>query len=262
MRPHTIASLPVWLLAMSSLAPLAQTSPSPQETGAKTWVGRYREVEEYLRTAECDAMENLGSATSATKRCVLRPGGPVSRMAWYPELPGGYRGFREDYKANIAAYEIDKLLKLDMVPPTVERELQGHKGSATFWVEKVLASNEGALPSGSAKSRWEKQLRRMMMFDNLIGNKDRNKANTLRDAAWNVILIDHTRAFGSDTELPHRLTEIDQDSWARIEKLTRKQLDDALRPWLDENEIAAILERRERMKADINKPVGQAGVLR
>ncbi len=61
-------------------------------------------------------------------RCTLRPGGPVARMAWRSLPPGIHRGFSESYKAEIAAYEIDKLLKMDMVPPTVERQLQGNSG--------------------------------------------------------------------------------------------------------------------------------------
>ena len=40
-------------------------------------------------------------------------------------------------RAQIAAYELDKLLKMDMVPPTVERQVQGITGAATLWVEKV-----------------------------------------------------------------------------------------------------------------------------
>ena len=73
----------------------------------------------------------------------------------------------------------------------------------------------------------------------------------LRDATWNLILLDHSRAFGAGTELPHKLSRIDEDCWARMESLTRDQLDAALRAWLDENEIGAILDRRERMRADI-----------
>ena len=47
-------------------------------------------------------------------------------MAWRSLPPGVYRGFRESYKAEIAAYELDKLLKMDMVPPSVERQLEGN----------------------------------------------------------------------------------------------------------------------------------------
>ena len=48
-------------------------------------------------------------------------------MAWRAVQPGVDRGFRENYKTEIAAYELDKLLKMDMVPPSVERQIQGNK---------------------------------------------------------------------------------------------------------------------------------------
>ena len=59
-------------------------------------------------------------------------------MAWRSLPPGVYGGFWQSYEAEIAAYELDKLLKLDMVPPTVERLLQGNTGSARLWVENVF----------------------------------------------------------------------------------------------------------------------------
>ena len=57
-------------------------------------------------------------------------------MAWRPLPPGLDRGFWQSYKSEIAAYELDKLLKMDMVPPTVERQLHGANGAAQLWVEK------------------------------------------------------------------------------------------------------------------------------
>jgi hypothetical protein len=90
------------------------------------------------------------------------------------------------------------------------------------------------------------------MFDALIGNRDRSLGNMLRDATWNLFLIDHSRAFGVATELPLKLSRIDRAYWARIERLTREELDTALGAWLDEGQIKAILDRREKMKADIS----------
>lgn len=71
------------------------------------------------------------------------------------------------------------------------------------------------------------------------------------EIAWHLILIDHTRAFGAGTELPRRLSRIDGAFWTKIEGLTRNQLDRALGAWLDEKQIGAILDRRERMRADL-----------
>jgi len=224
------------------------TADTPRST-AKIWVGRHQEIEEYLRTAECVSLETLGP--NRVVRCTVRPGGLFARMAWRPLPPGDYRGFRESYKAEIAAYEMDKLLGMDMVPPSVERQLQGSTGAAQLWVEDVSGVKAGDLPSGSLRDDWEAQLARMTMFDDLIGNRDRNLGNMLRDARWSLILLDHSRAFGTSTDLPRRLSRIDQGYWAKIEGLTRDRLDTALRTWLGEAEIQAILDRREKMRADI-----------
>ena len=220
-----------------------------EESGAKIWVGRYQEIEDYLRTAECVSATTLSS--SRATRCNLPPGGPVARMVWKPLPPGVYRGFRESYKAEIAAYEMDKLLKLDMVPPTVERQMDGITGGAQLWVEGLIGVKNGELPEDGARDNWENQLARMSMFDALIGFRDRNLGNHLRDGSWQLILLDHSRALTANRELPKKLTTIDRAFWQRIDSLTRPQLDAALTRWLDEDEIAAIIERRERMRAEI-----------
>jgi hypothetical protein len=174
-------------------------------------------------------------------------------MIWKPLDPIVYRGFRESPKADIAAYALDKLLQLEMVPPVVERELQGHRGAATFWVENIRSMADGGSPGISERAHLENQLTRMRMFDNLIANGDRNAANILRDAAWNLILLDHSRSFGTRTELRHGLHAVDRDFWARIDKLTPKQLEASLRPWIEQEQITALLQRRERMRAGITK---------
>jgi len=221
---------------------------SAEQADSKIWVGRYREIEEYLRTAECVTKTTLGAGLS---RCNLPPGGPVARMAWKPLPPGVYRGFRESYKAEIAAYEMDKLLKLDMVPPTVERQLDGISGAAQVWVENLVGLKDAGVPEEATRGKWENQLLRMTMFDDLIGNQDRNLGNTLRDPSWQLILIDYSRAFQASSELPRTLTRVDRALWDTMEKLTRPQLDAALKPWLDSNEITALIERREKMRAAI-----------
>ena len=106
---------------------------------AKIWVGRNQEIEEYPADRRVRA-HGLRPGSSGAGRCTFRPGGPIARMIWRSLPPGVYRGFRESYKAEIAAYEVDKLLKMDMVPPTVERQLEGHNGAAQLWVENIVDS--------------------------------------------------------------------------------------------------------------------------
>ena len=234
------------LLCLSAFSSREQSTKGPRPD-ARIWVGRHQEVEEYLRTAECVRMEVLFPSVA---RCTLRAGGPVARMAWRPLPPGVHRGFRESYKAEVAAYELDKVLKLDMVPPSVERQLEGSRGAAQLWVEDVTDLRD-ASAGGPDRAHWERQAIRMQMFDDLIGNRDRNQGNVLHDAAWNLILLDHSRAFGEGTDLPHKLGRIDDGLWAQIEALTPGELDAALGAWLDRSETKAVLDRRDRMRAEV-----------
>ena len=245
-RPRIAALLGCLPLLLLGQAPRV----SDERPGAKSWVGRHQEIEDYLRTAECVSLETF--VPNQLARCSLRPGGPVARMAWKTLPPGTYRGFKESYKAEIAAYEVDKLMKLDMVPPSVERRLDGRSGAAQLWVEDVVTFKGDETPDQSTRVSWERQLVRMTMFDNLIGNRDRNAGNTLRDSMWNLILIDHSRAFPTNPELPRKMPRVDGPLWEAIQSLTRARLGDVLRAWLTDEEIDAIIQRRERMKAELS----------
>ena len=169
-----------------------------------------------------------------------------------PRPPGVRQGFRENYEAEIVAYELDKLLTMDMVPPTVERQIQGTKGIAQQWVKDVVDATDPAVPEGKDHIQWESDLLRMTMFDMLIDNRARVPGNMLRDGAWNLILIDHSRAFGTEVARVGKLTAVDRALWTKIEALTRPQLDKALGGWLMPGQIAAILARRDLMRVNVN----------
>jgi hypothetical protein len=244
-----LRTIVVLLLALLPTWSGREQATSAGKVSAKTWVGRHQEIEEYLKTAECVSMK--GFAPNYVERCTFRPGGPVALMAWRPLRSGVHRGFRESYSKEIAAYELDKLLKMDMIPPSVQREVQGIVGAAQQWVENILDATGPGPTDAQSRAHWDAQLARMAMFDNLIGNGERNPRNMLRDGAWNLILIDHSRAFGVGSALFHKMARIDDEHWAKIDALTRSQLDAALRAWLDASEIDAILDRRETMRAEV-----------
>jgi hypothetical protein len=236
-----------------ALALLGEGLPSAQSRSSKTWIGRYQEIEDYLRTAECVEMRWFAPNYSA--RCTLEPGGPVARMAWRPIVsgpPGVRQGFRENYHFEIVAYELDKLLGLDMVPPTVERQIQGTMGSAQQWVENIVDATDPAVPEGKDRMQWEGDVVRMTMFDMLMGNRARVRTNMLRDRAWNLILVDHSRAFGTEVTRATTLSAVDRALWTKIDALTRDQLGKALGSWLDTPQIDAMLRRRDLMRADVN----------
>ena len=174
-------------------------------------------------------MEELKIGVTRPRRAKLAPGGPVDAMAWKPIRPGRYTGYWESYKSEIAAYELDKFFGLGMIPPTVEKRVNGELGAAVMWASPTQSFKDlGGVPGqGNVKgpppaqiARWMRQLTVAKMFDNLIGNTDPNLGNWLVDPSWNLILIDHTRAFTSTKNLYHQLVRrgrraVGQDGGAR-----------------------------------------------
>jgi hypothetical protein len=256
--------------AAQSPAPARSSQAAPWGEGAesaRTWIGREAEIETFLRTAQVVSRADIPVGVTRPQRCRLAPGGPVDEMAWKAIQPGFYSGYWESYKAEIAAYELDKLLGLGMVPPTVEKRIDGVLGAAVMWAKPTKSFKQlgGApTPPPAQLAAWTRQLVRAKMFDNLIHNRDPNLGNWLVDPAWNLILIDHTRSFGTGKALTHELTRVDGPLWDRMLALTEASIQGALGPWLIRGEIRAILARRDRMRELVDRLVaahGEAAVI-
>jgi hypothetical protein len=261
-RPSALVIL-LLFLGLSHASAAAQTTAALSPAGAKTWVGRYREFEDYLKTAALAGKpESLPVGVTAPKRIALAPGGPVEAIAWKAIRPGRSRGFYESYKSEIAAYELDKLLGLDMVPPYVERRIGGDLGAAAMWISGVKSFKDlGGVPAapGSMLAKWNLELVRAKMFDNLIANTDPNLGNWLKDDAWNVILIDHSRCFTTTNDLTHEMTRVDRRLWAKMLALDEQALTAALGTWIGDDGVRALLRRRNRMKDVIERLVTRRG---
>jgi hypothetical protein len=224
------------------------------------WVGNESAIEDFMRKADIQKLEDVPIGVTKPRRAVFAPGGPVGRAAW-KALPPSYRtGFHESYKAEIAAYVLDRMLDLHMVPPAVERKIDRNDGALVFWIENTKPWDIKKPPVGP-EPKWSQQASRMKMFDQLIANIDRNAGNMLYDDDWHLFLIDHSRAFIERKDLkgtapPNR---IDKALWAKMDAFTKEQLQESLGEWLTAKEIDALLARRDRMREAINKSVAANG---
>jgi hypothetical protein len=256
------------LLMLSSAAVAASQAPAPppvaqaqapaQATAASTgsakiWVGREAEIEEFIRTAPFTRVEDVPIGVTKPRRGYFAPGGPAISVAWKVLRPGRPNGFWESYKSEIAAYELDRMLGMNMVPPSVEKNWKGDRGAAILWLQPVRSwKSVENLPK---PEKWNIEAIRMKMFDNLIGNSDRNAGNFLFDDEWNMFLIDHSRAFVNDSKLPFTMARVDKELWDRMLALDEARLMERLGPWVDKASIRAILKRRDKMQQTIAKMV-------
>lgn len=254
-----LSALAAAFLAIASVQ--ATTGRGSQATAgadatARAWTGRAAEIEAYLRTAPIVRTERTDRGVTQPVRAFFSPGGPIESMTWKALRPGMSHGFYESYKSEIAAYQIDKLLALGMVPPKVERRVDGELGVAVMWIDgvKSFADLGGAPRPPPAKvALWNREIVRAKMFHNLIGEIDPNLGNWLIDPEWRVTLIDQSRALTTTKQLVHELSRVDAPLWARMRALTLDELTRTLSPWLGAAEIRAILERRDLMQKKIDR---------
>jgi len=177
------------------------------DDSAKIWAGHAKEFEELLANAEVVSIKELGRGANNPKRLTLRQGERTLRGLWKPIQRGPKEWAWESYETEVAAYKIDRMLGLNMVPPTVVKEIDGQKGSLQLWVDgcRLYEDVEG---DDHETVSWEQQMSRMRVFDTVIGNWDRGPRNYMVDDEWNVVLIDHSQAFSSSHYLDEQLDKL------------------------------------------------------
>lgn len=248
---RTMIALAATLVLAPQVPTQTQTS-TTGATGSKIWVGRNAEFEELLKTSPIARIADIPVGVTKPRRVFFAPGGPISSAVCKNLKPGRQSGYWESYKSEIAAYEVDKLLGLEMVPVTVERRIEGNLVSVQLWVEdcKWLKQRKEAGQSPPDAGRWNRQVHRQRVFDNLIGNIDRNEGNLLVDPDWNLILIDHSRAFTDTMTMPFaaQMKRIDRPVFERLKALDLPTLKERIGSLvLGEGWLKALLKRRDRI---------------
>jgi len=94
---------------------------------------------------------------------------------------------------NIAAYQVAELLGVDyMLPVYVERKWEGKTGSLSWWLPVKMDDDERfekkIEPPDADK--WNKQMFRIRVFDELVYDTDPNLTNVLIGNDWTVYRVD------------------------------------------------------------------------
>ena len=109
---------------------------------------------------------------------------------------------------NVAAYRLDRLLDLEMVPVTAIREVEGKAGSLQFLPDNTINEGERSA-TGQGGNAWctiSEQVPAMYVFDVLAYNEGRSQNRMLYDtSSWRLILSEHERAFTNKKGRPRHL---------------------------------------------------------
>jgi len=249
--------------AQAAQAPQAPPPPTasaaaPRATGAKIWIGREREIEEYIKSAPIDHVAKVPVGVTHPTHAFFAPGGPAAGIVFKQLPPGRREGYFESYKSEIAAYRLDQMLGLGMVPPTVEREYQREVGSAQLWVENCKLLKQVDPNASKDIAAWNRQVYRQRVWDNLTGNIDRNAGNLLVDSEFNLILIDHSRAFANTMQMPFPMTHIDREFFEHLKALTAQDVKAQLNGLLFDGP-GALLKRRDYIVKHFQQLIAKEG---
>jgi hypothetical protein len=101
------------------------------------------------------------------------------------------------------------------------------------------------------------------VFDNLIYNEDRNSGNIIYDQMFTTWMIDHTRAFRlfsdlRDTHVEY-LKQCERGVWEKLQTVEDATIKQSLDPYLEDHEINALLKRRRKLVAYIQKLIDEQG---
>jgi hypothetical protein len=160
----------------------------------------------------------------------------------------------------LAAYRLDRALRLGLVPATVERAVNGRAGflqaRPSRWVSQADVESQSLRPSGSCAVA--PQIELMYAFDALIGNQGRTRERILYDAEWTLLLTGHDRAFGTARTLPRSLEARPPRPGAemrrRLAALDMPTVERAVGELLGERELTALLARRDALLAASGAP--------
>lgn len=106
-------------------------------------------------------------------------------------LKGVFKPKKGQGAVEVFAYELSKKLKLEIVPPTILRTINGRKGSLQLFIESPY---DLIIPSDLRKAKSiasERSLADIQLFSFLAGKTDSNLGNRLIDSCGTWISIDN-----------------------------------------------------------------------
>jgi len=231
--------------------------------------------EELLIKGKVVKKQDLGQGVTKPKRLFLKKDDLEGSGVWKSPTSTD-AGLFDKWECEVAAYRMDKLLDLGMVPPTVERRWRGRKGSFQWFCDLPMSEQERRKENipypEDKKDQIEKMIYLSRAFDSLIANSDRSLQNIRFTPDWRLILIDHSRAFRSTDSyrkqlmygkygkrkpldfpmLPKKFVE-------KVRGLTFGSIRAAVGDYLTSDEIEAVLDRKVLLLKEIEEMIQERG---
>lgn len=217
-----------------------------------------RELEELLATGDITAKEEIGTGITKPLKITLTKDdksiNAIFKTVNSRPLTNSEYEDADKYHYEMAAYRLDRMLDLQMVPVAIIRKIDGKEGMLQYWVENSINERDREKTKAPFEGFCKKDQQYWMryIFDILIYNEDRNLTNILwTKSDYMMVFIDHTRAFKLSSKRPKQYRKaplyVSELFQKKLESLNMDNLTENLSPYLNKTQIRAIINRRDRI---------------
>ena len=234
------------------------------DSGGQEGISEADKIEKYLETARIVHVDEDTQRGRTSAWDVTLDDGQTKRKARFkyihrhrPRIPP------DSYHYELAAYELDKILELNLVPPVVERTIEEITGALQIYVEDCIPETERkSLQLEPPDARCRKQMDLVILFENLVAEVKHSLSDILIDCdKWRVWRVDYSEAFDIRNKLmdDNPITGCSKSLYQNLHKLEKEVLDERLKPWLNQDEIDSLWFRKQLITDRIDALIAEKG---
>jgi len=270
MDKSKIIGLAVLLMAGAALSPACRRQVAPLPSPSLAVVPARELLERFLQRAPVAAVDKSLELGRSGAWMVTLNDGEKKQRAFFKSVRRPRPTLMPDsYTYELAAYELDSLLGLGLVPVTIERQLDGRTGSLQVFLEGVETEKSRLRKNLQPPDlqAYQDQLEDITLLENLTCTPRQDLGDILiQTDTWKAWRVDFAEAFMPSTELlPERLIRrASRRFTSALRGWDEKQVRKRLARHLNTAELEALITRRHLILQEIDRLIrekGEAAVL-
>lgn len=221
-------------------------------------------LEEYLKTAEIFEVEIDKFEGRTAPWAVTLNDGEIFKQAMFKYVNRPRPSLLPDsYHYEIAAYKVSRLLEYPVVPPVVERKIKETLGSLQLFLEECFSLDHqqrtGIEPADSQK--FSDALAEIAIFENLVFCERNSEDIFIQKNDWKIWRVDFSEAFMPFAELVSEaaITRCSKELFRNLQRLEANETKKALAPHLNDEEMDALLKRKDLVIDKIEQLIQEKG---
>lgn len=205
-----------------------------------------------------DELEKLLAEAPIEEQSRLKDGSRILKLGYNGKtieaffIPALNKHKNNVFIPEVAAYRLDRLLGLGLIPVAVNRNVDGQPGAVTLNQDELTSERdrEKKRQGGGAWCPLPEQFNLMYMFDILAYNEGR-KLEEVRyiPVVWHLVLTGNRKLFAARNYRPRYLDKapvrLSDFMITRLKSLNESELTGTLGDVLDKKRLQAILKRRD-----------------